>query len=44
MELAWEASPTSLFLGAQPGNESFFEKLGYTKGIQSFQKKKERRK
>lgn len=44
MELAWEASPTSLFLGAQPGKESFFEKLGYTKGIQSFQKKKERRK
>ncbi|MCM3733619.1 GNAT family N-acetyltransferase [Fictibacillus nanhaiensis] len=44
MELAWEASPTSLFLGAQPGKESFFEKLGYTKGIQSFQKKKERKK
>ncbi|WP_281249443.1 GNAT family N-acetyltransferase [Fictibacillus arsenicus] len=44
MELAWEASPTSLFLGAQPGKEPFFEKLDYTKGIQSYQKKKERRK
>ncbi|MFE1245287.1 GNAT family N-acetyltransferase [Fictibacillus sp. NPDC058756] len=44
MELAWEASPTSLFLGAQPGKEPFFEKLGFVKGIQSFQKKKERRK
>jgi proline iminopeptidase len=43
MELAWEASPTSLFLGAQPGKEPFFEKLDYTKGIQSYQKKKERR-
>ncbi|MDR7071508.1 GNAT family N-acetyltransferase [Fictibacillus barbaricus] len=42
MELAWEASPTSLFFGAQPGKEEFFEKLGYTKSIQSFQRKKER--
>jgi ribosomal protein S18 acetylase RimI-like enzyme len=44
MGLAWKASPTSLFFGAQPGKEPFFEKLGYVKGIQSFQKKKERRK
>ncbi|MBY6037613.1 GNAT family N-acetyltransferase [Fictibacillus nanhaiensis] len=44
MELAWEASPTSLFLGAQPGKEAFFEKLGYTKSLQSYQKKKERKK
>jgi len=43
MELAWEQSPTSLFIGAQPGKEPFFEKLGYTKSIQSFQKKKERK-
>ncbi|WNB91100.1 GNAT family N-acetyltransferase [Bacillus sp. NEB1478] len=42
MELAWETSPTSLFLGAQPGKEEFFGKLGYKKSIQSFQKKKER--
>jgi predicted GNAT family N-acyltransferase len=44
MEIAWEASPTSLFFGAQPGKEPFFEKFGFTKGIQSYQKKKERRK
>jgi predicted GNAT family N-acyltransferase len=42
MELAWEASPTSLFFGAQPGKEEFFEKLGYMRSIQSFQRKKER--
>lgn len=42
MELAWEASPTSLFFGAQPGNEGFFEKLGYTKSMQSYSKKKPR--
>ncbi|MBH0155224.1 GNAT family N-acetyltransferase [Fictibacillus sp. 5RED26] len=43
MELAFEHSPTSLFIGAQPGKEHFFEKLGYTKSIQSFQKKKQRK-
>ncbi|WP_231868348.1 GNAT family N-acetyltransferase [Fictibacillus phosphorivorans] len=43
MEMAWELSPTSLFIGAQPGKEAFFEKAGFTKSIQSFQKKKERR-
>ncbi|WP_231607425.1 GNAT family N-acetyltransferase [Fictibacillus sp. 18YEL24] len=43
MEIAWEQSPTSLFIGAQPGKEHFFEKLGYTKSIQSFQKKKQRK-
>jgi ribosomal protein S18 acetylase RimI-like enzyme len=42
MELAWEASPTSLFFGAQPGNETFFEKLDFTKSIQSYVKKKQR--
>ncbi|CAM3333360.1 MULTISPECIES: GNAT family N-acetyltransferase [Brevibacillus] len=42
MELAWDASPTSLFFGAQPGNEVFFEKLGYQKSMQSFEKKKAR--
>ena len=44
MELVWEISPTSLYFGAQPGKEEFFEKLGYKKSIQSFQKRKERRK
>jgi len=31
---------TSIFLGAQPGNEVFFEKLGFEKGLQSYQFKK----
>ncbi len=43
MESVWELSPTSLFFGAQPGNEPFFEKLGYTKSIQSYHQKKKRR-
>ena len=43
MELAWEASPTSLYFGAQPGNEGFFEKASFERGVQSFWKKKERR-
>lgn len=40
MELAWEASPTSLFFGSQPGIEGFFEKLGFTKSMRSYEKKK----
>jgi ribosomal protein S18 acetylase RimI-like enzyme len=44
MELSWKDSPTSLFFGAQPGNESFFEKVGFEKGMQSYMKKKSRRK
>lgn len=43
MDMAWELSPTSLFIGAQPGKEAFFEKAGFTKSIQSFQKKKKRK-
>jgi GNAT superfamily N-acetyltransferase len=39
MELVWEVCPTSLFFGAQPGKEEFFEKLGYTKSIH-FRKEK----
>lgn len=42
MELAWDVSPTSLFFGAQPGNEPFFEKLGYERSFQSFFKRKAR--
>jgi ribosomal protein S18 acetylase RimI-like enzyme len=30
-QLAWEITPTSLFFGAQPGNELFFEKCGFEK-------------
>lgn len=36
MELAWEISPTSLFFGAQPESEAFYEGLGYEKGPQSY--------
>lgn len=43
MELAWEHSPTSLFLGAQSGNEGFFEKLGYERSMASYVKRKPRR-
>ena len=43
MELAFETSPTSLFLGAQPDAAPFYEKLGYEKSVQSFSKKKPRR-
>ena len=42
MEMALEASPTGLFFGAQPGNEPFFEKLGYERGLQSYQRRKPR--
>lgn len=42
MELAWEQAPTSLFLGAQPGNEGFFEKLGYERSLASYAKRKPR--
>jgi len=43
MELAFETSPTSLFFGARPHAEGFYEKLGYEKSIQSYSKKKPRR-
>ncbi|MBW3570974.1 MAG: GNAT family N-acetyltransferase [Gemmatimonadetes bacterium] len=36
MERAWERSPTGLFFGAQPGNEGFFEKLGYTRSMAAY--------
>ena len=42
MERAWERSPTGLFFGAQPGNEPFFEKLGYERGMASFARRKPR--
>jgi ribosomal protein S18 acetylase RimI-like enzyme len=42
MELAWEHSPTSLFFGAQPGNEGFFEKLGYERSLASLARRKSR--
>lgn len=42
MQRAWERSPTSLFFGAQEGNEAFFQKLGYERSMVSFARKKER--
>lgn len=42
LERAKQQSPTSLFFGAQPGNEPFFEKCGFVKGLQSFQYRKPR--
>jgi GNAT superfamily N-acetyltransferase len=42
MERAWERSPTGLFFGAQPGNEPFFEKLGYAPGMASYSRRKPR--
>lgn len=43
LALAWDNSPTSLFFGARPGNEDFFIKAGFEKGMQSFAKKKPRK-
>ncbi len=43
MELMWKSSPTSLFFGAQEGNELFFEKLGFEKSMQSYSKRKKRK-
>lgn len=42
MKLAWENAPTSLFFGAQPGNETFFEKLGFQRGLEGFFRRKPR--
>ncbi len=42
MELAWETSPTSLYFGAQPDKEGFYEALGYEKGLQAYFRRKPR--
>jgi ribosomal protein S18 acetylase RimI-like enzyme len=42
MDLAWERSPTSLFLGAQPEKEGFFEKLGFEPSLNAYHKRKPR--
>ena len=42
MRRAWEASPTSIFFGAQPGREAFYERLGFERGLQSFSRRKPR--
>lgn len=43
MSLAFETSPTSLFFGAQPEAIAFYEKIGYEKSLQSFNKQKPRK-
>ncbi len=35
-------SHTTIFFGSQPGNEWFFEKLWFSKGLQSYSMKKEK--
>jgi len=42
LSAAWERSPTGLYFGAQPGNESFFEKCGFERGLQSYSRRKAR--
>lgn len=43
MDAAYEASPCSLFLGSQAGNEGFFEACGYEATMQGFIRRKARR-
>ena len=42
MRLVWEASPTSLGFGVQPGNEAFFESLGFETGMAFYHRRKPR--
>lgn len=42
MRLVWEASPTSLGFGVQPGNEAFFEALGFETGMAFYHRRKPR--
>jgi GNAT superfamily N-acetyltransferase len=42
MKLAWEASPTSLGFGVQPGNEEFFGSLGFEPGLSFYFRRKPR--
>ena len=42
MEKLWLFSPSSLAFGVQSGNEGFFEKLGYEKGLPMYRKRKDR--
>ncbi len=41
--MAKEVSPASLYFGAQPGTEPFYEKNGFEKGMQSYTFRKERK-
>jgi GNAT superfamily N-acetyltransferase len=42
-ELAKDAAPSSIFFGAQPDKERFYEGRGFEKSLQSFHFKKPRR-
>ena len=42
LDAAWSRSPTSIALGAQPGNEAFFVKCGFEPGLASFERRKPR--
>lgn len=42
LQLAIENTPTTLYFGAQPGLEPFYEKNGCQKGLQSYTIKKNR--
>jgi ribosomal protein S18 acetylase RimI-like enzyme len=42
MALAFKLSPGSLFLGAQPGNEGFFEKSGFERVMAGYVRRKPR--
>lgn len=42
MELAWDHSPTSLLVGAQPGSETFFARLGFERTTPSLIRRKPR--
>ena len=42
LQLAKENTPTTLYFGAQPGVEEFYEKNGCQKGFQSYTIKKKR--
>lgn len=43
MEMARELSPTSLYFGAQHGNEGFFERLGFERSLPSYGWRKPRK-
>lgn len=40
MEHAYALAPSSVFLGAQPGNEGFFERLGYIQAMPGYVRRK----
>ena len=42
LRLVREHTPTSLYFGAQPGKEAFYEKNGFQRGMQSFALSKKR--